>query len=271
MNNENITFDPTVEELSVKKKKNKFHKIIIGVILFSLLFSPIYFICAGFGIIPNKSDAKDSAKHRIENIVDVYYNATVSDIKIKSCKHNSFIKESKDKYGFFDYAMNNSITDGESGKEYTNYKDFFKDQYGVDIYTARKNVYTIKGNCTVTDSKGISSEKDFSITIVQLSGTNFKMSINDEYIFNESQDVGQIIKNDVIAYATLTYKDVKTCRVAITDKEQHGDEITAYGKVYITDHYGDSYTCRFKATYEHISGFDYQKKDLEISTPYADN
>lgn len=271
MNEESVILSQTDELPRVKKKKIKISRIVIGIILSFILLFPIYMLLSSFGYFPSKPAAKDSAKNTIENLVEVRYNATVSDIDITSCKYDSFKKESKDEYGFFDYALNNSITDGESGKKYTNYKDFFKDQYGVDIYTARKNVYTIKGNCTVTDSKGISSEKDFSITIVQLSGTNFKMSINNEYIFDESQDVGQIIKNDVIAYATLTYKDVKTCSVAITDKEQHGDEITAYGKVYITDHYGDSYTCRFKATYEHISGFDYQKKDLEISTPYADN
>jgi hypothetical protein len=218
-----------------------------------------------------KQDAKNAAKHRIENLVDVHYDATVTDIDITSCKYDSFTKESKDEYGFFDYALNNSITDGDTGKEYTNYKDFFKEEYGIDIYTARKNVYTIKGKCTIKDSEGVTSKKNFSITIVQLSGTNFRMSINDDDIFDESQDVEQIIKNDVIAYATLTYKDVKTCRVIITDKTKNGDEITVYGKVYITDRYGDSYTARFDATYEHTNGFNYQKKELNISTPYKDN
>ena len=269
MDNENTISNPIAEKARVVKKN--IFKIIIGVVLFSLVALPIYVIGAAWGFFPNKAEAKDSAIHRVTNLADVYYDADVSDIKIKSCKHDSFVKESKDDYGFFDYAINNSITVGDSGKVYTNYKDYFKDEFGVDIYTARKHVYTVKGTCIVSDSFGSRSEKNFTIIIVQVSGTNFRMSINNGNIFTEKMGIEEIAENDVIAYAKLSYEAVKTCRVKITDKAQSGNEITVYGKVYITDRYGDSYTSRFNVTYENVNGVKYQKKSIDMSTPYKDN
>ena len=153
-------------------------------------------------------------------------------------------------------------------KEYKNNIVFFQEKYNIDIYDVKKYAYIVKGTCTLKDREGNTSEKDFELIVVQITGIKFWMYVNEDTVFEPGRDIKTIAENDVSVYAALMYEDVKDCRVKITDTVKDDSETIVYGKVYITNHYGDKYNSTFKVTYDYdYDSLTYEKTDICIDMP----
>lgn len=257
-------FEEKEQEVKGKKKTAKIAiKVILitaPICLIALLFLSI------FGFFPDKEEAKEYAQSTIENHVGIKNGSSVVEFDVSSCECKSFRDKSEDDFGFFEYCSNNSIR--SDGKEYKNQIVFFQEKYNIDIYDVKKYAYIVKGTCTLKDRGGNTSEKDFELIVVQITGIKFWMYVNEDTMFEPGRDIKTIAENDVRVYAALMYEDVKDCRVKITNTVKDDSETIVYGKVYITNHYGDKYNSTFKVTYDYdYDSLTYEKTDICIDMP----
>ncbi len=272
MENQNAFLQETNEpDVAIKKEKKftaKEKRFVVMLVIPLALFLLIMFLGEDLIAFPDRDFAEEYAKETLINHVANSNGGKVSDIEITSYERKRFKDESEDEVGFFEYTLNQSIT--SDGVQYENYKEFFYEEHNADIYKVTKYAHTFEGTCTIKDRDGSSTmEKDFKVTIVQVEGgVGFWMNINRDTIFNPGEDIEALAENDVKVYATLTYKGVKNCRVEITDLVKDYNEITIYGKVYITDHYDDKYCSRFEVVYKYdLGSMTYEKKEISMDTP----
>lgn len=274
MENQNtLTTKNDEQQIISEEKTKKSPKKTIKIILFSILaIAPIaltvWLVLLGGNMLPKKTEAQRAARNRIESYIETANGSSLVDIEFTSCKYKLFIDESKDEFGFFEYCLNTQLQSGE--KQYENYIEYYKKEYNLDVYGTPKYGYTMEGICKIKDKNGNVSEREFNIIVIQV-WTNLWMSFINEESFEPEQDIEIIVENDIRVYAKLTYKDMKNCRVEITDIEEEQGTIgnkVVYGKVYITDHYGDKYKSRFKATYDYNYGsLSYNEPEIEMDTP----
>ena len=256
--------------LKPEKKKTAIKILIIIFVMLPIVISVVYMFTDN--MFPSKKQAMKHAEQIIEGSVTIInantnenIGSTLEDIEFTSVKYEKF-KDKGKKYGFYEYCLNTPII--HDGKE-CNYVDFYKEEYNIDIFDVKKYAYTLKGNCTLKDRDGNISEKDFEIVLIQVTGTYNWMCINDD-MFSGFKSLKDLAESDVKVYTTVMYQDVKNCRVEVTDKveEENVRRVTVYGKVYITDRYGDEYESRFKAVYDYnYNEFIYEKEEIELSTP----
>ena len=74
------------------------------------------------------------------------------------------------------------------------------------------------------------------------------------------------VNADVSAYCLFNYKDVKYSLANITSIEKDGTDYCVYGKVTVTDTYGDKYTGKFNGRYRMENG-ELEKIDLYVENP----
>lgn len=269
MENQNIitTENSTQEFIKTDKKKS----IIKKIIKYTLIALPILVILFGIldtrGVFPDNEKATKKAVFFIENFLEVRNGSTIEKTEFASVDYKKLKGKIKDEFGFYDDVLNTPIT--SDGISYENYVKLFEEKYNKDIFKLTKYIYTVKGTCTIKSKNGNLSEKDFTIIIAHIPSVSYWFDLNRDTMFSSGKSVKELAKDEIRISAALMWDGVKGCRVEVTETVDMGYKgISVYGKVYITDHYGDEYESRFDALYKFdYDELTYKKEEINISTP----
>ncbi len=86
-------------------------------------------------------------------------------------------------------------------------------------------------------------------------------------VVNINDEIEKSVNARVIAAVTLTYETSGVPTVNITNIDVHNGKFTAYGRVYVTDYYGDPYSGRFDAEGTVQDDGWVNIKDFNLETP----
>ena len=266
MDNENVISVENNEDINIEKNETTKAKKLMKLLPLLLVLIGLVALFVFVDISSDMSHAKDYAQDIVTNKIENGSGGKVIDIDITSVETNRFKGEAEDEYGLFEYLSSNPITSVD-GTQYKSHVEEIQKEDGLNVYKLSITAYEIKGECTFENRDGKKMTEEFSLTVFHISMANHWTFISDDSIFEDGRNLKSICEGDVRTYITLTY-DVKNCQINITDTVKENSETILYGKVYITDHYGDEYGARFKATYKYNgSDFEYEQTDFEMEEP----
>lgn len=252
------------EAIKIEEIKSSKAKKLIKVLPMLFVLIGLVALFVFIDIASDMSHAKDYAEDIVTGKIE-RHGGKVIDFDITSVENNRFKGKSEDEYGLLDHLSSSPIS--SEGIEYETTSEMFQKKYGLDVYKVSITAYEIKGECTFENRDGKEITEEFSLTVFHISMANHWTFISDDSVFEDGRNLKSICEGDVRTYITLTY-DVKNCQINITDTVKENSETIIYGKVFITDHYGDEYGARFKATYKYDSSdFEYEQTDFEIDEP----
>lgn len=266
MDNENVVSVENNEAIKIDENKTSKVKKLMKLLPMLLFLIGLIALFVFIDVSSDMSHAKDYAQDIVTNKIENGSGGKVIDIDITSVETNRFKGEAEDEYGLFEYLSSNPITSVD-GTQYKSHVEEIQKEDGLNVYKLSITAYEIKGECTFENRDGKKMTEEFSLTVFYISVANRWTFISDDSIFEDGRSLKSLCEGDVRTYVTLTY-DVKTCRIDITDSVKENSETMIYGKVYITDHYGDEYGARFKATYEYdSSNLEYEQTEFEMEEP----
>lgn len=219
------------------------------------------------GVFPDKEQVKKFAEFALKDTLDTDKNVSLETIHFDRVDAQIFYDRDEDPIGFFDSIEEPITFTDVNGKEYESQLAYYRSKHNnYDPTKSKKWAYILTGTYDAVHKDYGEIPGEFRYTYVYDSKYHEWSYIDLEY--KTSLDVlRRDIKNQLNTYLLLTYDIKPNPQIKFTsiDEDYDHNDYTVYGKVVVTDKYGEEYSGKFKAVYNYNQyNLLFEKESIEV-------